>query len=59
MGKCKVRCAAAVDDGDSDVSEERHPEDFINSELAPVQLQGDHDRPSETVSLISSAFNNK
>lgn len=41
------------------MSEERKPEDFINSELSPVKLEGDHGRPTETISIISSAFNNK
>ncbi|CAD5206045.1 unnamed protein product [Bursaphelenchus okinawaensis] len=47
------------DKGDSEVSEERNPEDFINSDLTPVKLQGDHDRPEETISIISSSFNNR
>lgn len=48
-----------TDNGDSDVSEERNPEDFINTELSSVKLEGDHDRPEETISIISSAFNNR
>ncbi|KAI6179552.1 Phospholipase B1, membrane-associated [Aphelenchoides besseyi] len=47
-----------IDKGDSSVSEERNPEDFINSELTAVKLEGDHDRP-ETISVIANAFNNK
>ncbi|KAI6234485.1 Phospholipase B1, membrane-associated [Aphelenchoides fujianensis] len=47
------------DAGDSSVSEERNPEDFINAELSAVKLEGDHDRPEETISVIASAFNNK
>lgn len=48
-----------LDNGDSDVSEERNPEDFINTELSSVKLEGDHDRPKEPISIISSAFNNR
>ncbi|KAI6174859.1 Phospholipase B1, membrane-associated [Aphelenchoides bicaudatus] len=47
------------DAGDSDVSEERNPDDFINTELSAVKLEGDHDRPREPISIISSAFNNR
>lgn len=41
------------------MSEERNPEDFINAELTAVKLEGDHDRPEETISVISSAFYNR
>lgn len=44
---------------DLQVSEERNPEDFINTELTSIKLEGDHDRPEETISIISSAFNNR
>jgi hypothetical protein len=45
--------------GDSDVSEERNSEDFINTDLAPVKLEGDHGRPDDSVSIILNAFNNR
>jgi hypothetical protein len=33
--------------------------DFINTELSSIKLEGDHDRPEETIAVISNAFNNR
>ncbi|KAL3123653.1 hypothetical protein niasHT_005681 [Heterodera trifolii] len=48
------------DQGDSDVSEERNPEDLINSELSAVKLpDSEQQRPDDAVSIINSAFSNR
>uniref|UniRef100_A0A183C6W6 Lipase_GDSL domain-containing protein n=1 Tax=Globodera pallida TaxID=36090 RepID=A0A183C6W6_GLOPA len=48
------------DQGDSDVSEERNPEDLINSELSAVKLpDSEQQRPDDVVSIINSAFSNR
>lgn len=50
------------DEGDSDVSEERKPEDFINGDLTPVNLDGNkinQKRPDDVIYVINSAFNDR
>ncbi|KAI1722340.1 phospholipase B1, membrane-associated [Ditylenchus destructor] len=48
-----------TDLGDSDVSEERNPEDLINNQLSPVGLDAEQKRPDDIVSVINNAFNNR
>uniref|UniRef100_A0A1I7ZL35 Lipase_GDSL domain-containing protein n=1 Tax=Steinernema glaseri TaxID=37863 RepID=A0A1I7ZL35_9BILA len=47
-----------LDEGDSALSEERNPEDFVGRDLKQV-VPGQAQTPPETVSIIERAFNNK